>query len=217
MIVIFFYFFFLFIKFLFFLVLYYSYFTNFILNFLPVLAAMLLVAVLTVYERKLLASMQRRRGPNSVGIFGLLQAIADAIKLLFKESIIPTSSMVSLYIFSPIISLTISILLWSTILTSYFSSFSNTPFSLLLIFALSPIGVYGVIMAGWSSNSKYPFLGALRSAAQLISYEVSMALIIMPIIMLVGSLNFVEIVKAQESYFFVTIFLPSFFFFLYLH
>lgn len=149
------------------------------LKFLPIILPIILaVAFFTVFERKILASMQRRRGPNIVGIYGLLQAIADAFKLLSKETLVPGSSNIYIFILSPIFTFLISMLCWSLIPFDFNIVISDIDLGILFLFAFSSLGVYGIIMSGWSSNSKYAFLGSLRSSAQFISYEISMGLII---------------------------------------
>lgn len=146
---------------------------------LPIIIPILLaVAFFTVFERKILASIQRRRGPNVVGIYGLLQAIADAMKLLSKETLVPGSSNIYIFILSPIFTFLISMLCWTLIPFDFNIVISDIDLGILFLFAFSSLGVYGIIMSGWSSNSKYAFLGSLRSSAQFISYEISMGLIL---------------------------------------
>ena len=157
--------------------------------FLIVIPLMLFIAYLTYFERKVIGSIQLRKGPNVVGPFGLLQPIADGIKLLTKETIIPTSSNKLIFLFSPILTFTLALIAWAVIPIDYEIVLSNINVGILYIFAISSLGVYGIIMAGWSSNSRYAFLGALRSAAQMVSYEVSIGLIIINILLTVGSLN----------------------------
>jgi NADH-quinone oxidoreductase subunit H len=146
---------------------------------LPIIIPILLaVAFFTVFERKILASIQRRRGPNVVGIYGLLQAIADALKLLSKETLIPGGSNIYIFILSPIFTFLISMLCWALIPFNFNIVISDIDLGILFLFAFSSLGIYGIIMSGWSSNSKYAFLGSLRSSAQFISYEISMGLIL---------------------------------------
>ena len=166
------------------------------------------IAFYTIAERKVLASVQRRLGPNVVGVWGLLQPFADGIKLIFKEIILPARANTLLFILAPVITLTLTLFSWSLIPFSQTSIFIDTPFSLLILFAISSINVYGIILAGWASNSKYSFLGALRSTAQMISYEVSLMLSILPIILCTGSFNLVQIVLTQKIIWFVLPFLP---------
>jgi NADH-quinone oxidoreductase subunit H len=175
--------------------------------FLIVIPLMLFIAYLTYFERKVIGAIQLRKGPNVVGPFGLLQPIADGIKLLTKETIIPTSSNKLIFLFSPVLTFTLALVAWAVIPIDYEIVLSNINVGILYIFAVSSLGVYGIIMAGWSSNSRYAFLGALRSAAQMISYEVSIGLIIINILLTVGSLNLTEIVLAQENLWF---FIPHF-------
>jgi len=171
---------------------------------LPILIA---VAYLTLLERKVMASMQQRRGPNVVGFFGLLQPFADGLKLLIKETILPSSANTFIFIFAPVFSFFLSLLAWCIIPFDYDSVFLDFNIGVLLIFSISSLGVYGVILAGWSSNSKYSFLGGLRSAAQMISYEVSIGLLIMPVLICSGSLNLSIIIESQKEIFY---FLPLF-------
>ena len=162
------------------------------------LSVILSIAFYTVAERKVLASIQRRKGPNVTGFWGTLQAIADGLKLVLKEVVIPVRANWILFLAAPSITFLIGYLIWVFIPFSDVNYLTNFDFSLLFIYAISSIGVYGVIGAGWSSNSKYAFLGSLRSAAQLISYEVSIGLILLPISICANSFNLIEIVNQQK-------------------
>jgi len=172
-----------------------------------------MVALFTLLERKLLAGIQRRRGPNVVGIMGLLQPFADAFKLIFKETIIPGLSNLVLFIVSPVLSFSVSLLGWSVLPLSYGIVLSDINLGLMFLFSISSLGVYGIIISGWSSNNKYAFLGALRSAAQFVSYEVSIGIIVMTMLLCIGSLNFSEIVLFQTKVWFIFPLLFSFFLF----
>ena len=186
-----------------------------LLSFLAVAVPVLIsIAYLTLAERKVMGSMQQRFGPNNVGFFGLLQPLADGLKLLLKEAVIPTNANTFSFIFAPILTFFISLLNWSIIPFGSYCFFADVNLSLLFIFAVSGLAVYGVILSGWASNSKYAFFGAIRSAAQMVSYEVSMGLILMSALFCVGSLNFIDIVLYQTYVFFITPFLPLFLMFL---
>ena len=186
-----------------------------ILNFLIIVVPVLIsVAYLTLAERKIMGSMQQRKGPNVVGFLGLLQPLADGLKLLLKETVIPTNANTFGFIFAPILTLMLSLFGLSVIPFSTFSFFVDINIALLFLFAVSSLGVYGIIISGWASNSRYAFFGALRSAAQMISYEVSIGLILISILVCTGSLSFVDIVFFQKFIFFVIPFFPLFLMFL---
>ena len=174
---------------------------------LPLLAA---VAYLTYAERKVIAAMQLRRGPNVVGPFGLLQPIADAVKLLFKETVIPSGANRVVFIAAPIVTFVLSLIAWAVIPFDSGLVLADINVGILYLFAISSLGVYGIIMAGWASNSKYAFLGALRSAAQMVSYEVAIGFVIISVLLCVGSLNLSDIVLAQQNVWFCIPLLPMF-------
>lgn len=168
------------------------------------------IAYTTLLERKVMAGIQRRRGPNVVGLYGLLQPLADGLKLFLKETIIPNNANVLIFIFSPVLTFFLSLVTWCVVPFEKSSAIVDLNVGMLYLLAISSLSVYGIIMAGWSSNSKYAFLGALRSAAQLISYEISISVIILTVLVCVGSLNLSDIVLAQEVVWFVFPLFPSF-------
>ena len=175
-----------------------------------VVPVLISVAFLVYPERKVLALIQLRRGPNLVGPFGLFQSFADALKLLTKENILPSGSNKIVFIIAPIITMVLSLAGWAVIPFAPGWVISNINVGGLYLFAVSSLGVYGVIMAGWASNSQYPFLGALRSAAQMVSYEVSIGFVIITVLLCVGSLNLSKIVEAQKTVWFAIPLLPMF-------
>ena len=173
----------------------------------PILVA---VAMIVWLDRRVWAFVQKRRGPNVVGPFGLFQSLADALKYIFKEIIIPASSNKVIFILAPVITMTLALAAWAVIPFGKSLVLSNINVGILYLFAVSSLGVYGIIMGGWASNSKYPFLGAIRSAAQMVSYEVSIGIIIINVLLCVGSLNLNDIVLAQEKIWFVIPLFPMF-------
>ena len=173
----------------------------------PVLVS---VAMIVWLDRRVWAFVQKRQGPNVVGPFGLLQSLADALKYIFKEIIIPASSNKVIFILAPIITMTLALIAWAVIPFGAQQVLADINVGILYIFAVSSLGVYGIIMGGWASNSKYPFLGAIRSAAQMVSYEVSIGIIIINVLLCVGSLNLNDIVKAQKELWFVIPLFPMF-------
>ena len=174
---------------------------------LPLLTA---VAMIVWLDRRVWAFVQKRRGPNVVGPFGLFQSLADALKYIFKEIIIPASSNKVVFILAPITTMTLALISWAVIPFSEDFVLSDINVGILYLFAISSLGVYGIIMGGWASNSKYPFLGAIRSAAQMVSYEVSIGVIIINVLLCVGSLNLTDIVLAQEKIWFIIPLFPMF-------
>jgi len=173
----------------------------------PILIA---VAYFTLVERKILGSIQRRRGPNVIGFLGVLQPLSDGFKLLVKEILLPSSSNKILFIVAPFITFVLSLMNWVLIPITASSSVTQIPLSILFVFAVSSLGVYGVLISGWASNSKYAFLGSLRSAAQMLSYEVSLGFTIIIFFLFTGSLDLINIVLVQENFWFAALFPPLF-------
>lgn len=174
---------------------------------IPVLTA---VAMIVWLDRRVWAFVQKRRGPNVVGPFGLFQSLADALKYIFKEIIIPASSNKIIFILAPIVTMTLALIAWAVIPFSETFVIADINVGILYLFAVSSLGVYGIIMGGWASNSKYPFLGSIRSAAQMISYEVSIVIIVINVLLCVGSLNLSDIVMAQQNLWFIIPLFPMF-------
>ena len=173
----------------------------------PVLVS---VAMIVWLDRRVWAFVQKRQGPNVVGPFGLLQSLADALKYIFKEIIIPSSSNKVIFVLAPIVTMTLALIAWAVIPFSATQVLADINVGILYLFAVSSLGVYGIIMGGWASNSKYPFLGAIRSAAQMVSYEVSIGVIIINVLLCVGSLNLNDIVLAQKNLWFIIPLFPMF-------
>jgi NADH-quinone oxidoreductase subunit H len=174
---------------------------------IPLLVA---IAYLTYAERKVLAAMQLRQGPNIVGPFGLLQPMADGLKLFGKETVIPAGANRVVFVFAPMLTFLLALVAWAVIPFGPGMVLANINVGVLYLFAISSLGVYGIIMAGWASNSKYAFLGGLRSAAQMVSYEVSMGFVIITVLLCVGSLNLTDVVNAQRHVWFAIPLLPMF-------
>ena len=173
-----------------------------------VVPLLLAVAYLTYWERKIIGAMQRRKGPNVVGPLGLLQPFADGVKLFLKETIIPSGASRTVFLLAPMITFFLSLVAWAVIPFDDGMVLADINVGVLYLFAISSLGVYGILMAGWASNSKYAFLGSLRSAAQMVSYEVSMGFVIISVLVVVGSLNLSDIVMAQQGMWFVIPLLP---------
>ena len=168
------------------------------------------VAMVVWLDRRVWGLVQKRKGPNVVGLFGLLQTVADALKYIFKEIIIPSSANKTVFILAPIVTMTLALVAWEVIPMSEDFVLADINVGVLYLFAISSLGVYGIIMGGWASNSKYPFLGAIRSAAQMVSYEVSIGIIIINVLLCVGSLNLKDIVLAQKEMWYVIPLFPMF-------
>ena len=168
------------------------------------------IAMIVWLDRRVWAFVQKRRGPNVVGPFGLFQSFADVLKYVFKEIIIPASSNKTIFILAPVVTMTLALIAWAVIPFSETQVLANINVGILYLFAVSSLSVYGIIMGGWASNSKYPFLGAIRSAAQMVSYEVSIGVIIINVLLCVGSLNLNDIVLAQEKIWFIIPLFPMF-------
>jgi NADH-quinone oxidoreductase subunit H len=175
-----------------------------------IVVLLLAVAYLTFAERKVLAAAQLRKGPNVVGPFGLLQPIADGLKLLMKETVIPTGANRVVFLAAPILTFSLSLIAWVVIPFDQGVVLANINVGVLYLFAISSLGIYGIIMAGWASNSRYAFLGALRSAAQMVSYEVSIGFVIVSVLLCVGSLNLSDVVMAQKTVWFAVPLFPMF-------
>jgi len=179
------------------------FFLTFIKILIIIIPLLISVAYFTLAERKILGAIQRRRGPNVIGVYGLLQPLADGFKLLVKETVLPSNANKFIFIISPIITFVISLLGWAIIPFDKYSMLADINIGILYLFAISSLGVYGIIMSGWSSNSKYAFLGALRSAAQMVSYEVSIGFIIITIVICCGSFNLLIIIETQKFIWFI--------------
>lgn len=172
-----------------------------IVGLITLVCALIIIAFFTLAERKVIASVQRRRGPNVVGIFGLLQAIADGLKLVGKEILIPSKANSDLFILAPVLTFGTSLINWAFLpIGNIGNVIANQNLSILFVLAVSSIGVYGIILSGWASNSRYAFLGAIRSTSQMVSYEVSMGLLLMPVIICTGSFNFSDISFFQSQH-----------------
>jgi len=184
--------------------------TTIIQSLIIIVPLLISVAYFTLVERKVMGSIQRRRGPNVVGVFGLLQPLADGLKLFVKENVIPSTSNKNLFVLAPLLTFFLSFLGWAVIPVCETSVLGDLNIGLLYLLAMSSLGVYGIIMAGWASNSKYAFLGSLRSTAQMISYEISLGLIFLSVIICAGSINLSDIILAQENVWYCIPLFPMF-------
>jgi NADH-quinone oxidoreductase subunit H len=168
-------------------------------SLLLLVALLLFIAYILLADRKIWAAVQLRRGPNVVGPWGLFQSFADLLKFVFKEPVIPAGANKAIFLLAPLVSVTLALAAWAVIPLNAGWVIANINVGILFVFAISSLEVYGIIMGGWASNSKYPFLGALRSAAQMVSYEVSIGFVIVTVLLCVGSLNLTDIVNAQST------------------
>jgi NADH-quinone oxidoreductase subunit H len=184
--------------------------TNLIKILVIIVPLLISVAYFTLAERKILGTIQRRMGPNVVGVYGLLQPLADGLKLFMKEALIPSNANKILFIISPMLTFIVSLIGWAVIPFDKYSILMELNISALYLVAVSSLGFYGIAMSGWSSNSKYPFLGSLRSTAQMVSYEVSMGFIIVTIVLCTGSFNLQQIIESQQNLWFIVPFFPLF-------
>nr|QJH88497.1 Nad1 [Pterocladiophila hemisphaerica] len=175
-----------------------------------ILPLLLAIMYMTLAERKIMGSIQRRKGPNIVGLFGLLQPLADGLKLFIKETILPSNANINIFVFAPILTFILALISWCVIPIGESLVYSDINLGILYIFTISSLSIYGIIISGWSSNSKYAFLGSLRSAAQMISYEVSIGLILINILICGGSLNLTELVLSQQTMWYCIPLWPSF-------
>ena len=178
--------------------------------FVIIVPLLISVAYFTLAERKILGAIQRRMGPNVIGVYGLLQTLSEGFKLFVKETVLPSSANKFIFIISPILTFVVSLMGWAIIPFDKYSILSEMNIGVLYLFAISSLGVYGIIMSGWSSNSKYAFLGALRSTAQMVSYEVSIGFIMITIVVCCGSFNLQQIIECQQELWFVIMFFPLF-------
>src|SRR3954468_5180124 len=171
---------------------------------------MISMAFLTLAERRIIGAMQLRKGPNVVGPFGLLQPFADAVKLIFKETVVPTGSSPIVFFLAPMITFSLALIAWAVMPVANGWVISNLNVGVLYLFAVSSLGVYGIVMAGWASNSRYAFLGAMRSAAQMVSYEVSIGFVMISVLLTAGSLNLTKVVEAQQGMWYLFPHFPMF-------
>lgn len=188
----------------------FNYFIIFLKLLIIIIPLLISVAYFTLAERKIMGSIQRRRGPNVVGYLGLLQPLADGLKLFVKETILPSTSNLSIFLLAPLITFILSLMGWAVIPFSKYGVVSDLNVGILYLFAISSLSVYGIVLSGWSSNSKYAFLGSLRSAAQMISYEVSIGFIVVTVVICSGSFNLTDIILAQRKIWYIFPLFPMF-------